>query len=83
MFEEEQGDALEEIPYLHEISPPPGPGEYCSQLEENFKAISFIKVVNEVRKKNGLNEIATDNNLCYVALLHGYDQFVSILFVLQ
>ena len=66
-----------DIPILHQISPTLAPGQFCSLIEKEFKAISFINTVNTVRKKKGLKPIPPDNNLCNVALLHGYDQFVS------
>ena len=66
-----------EIPILHQISPTLASGQFCSLIETEFKAISFINTVNVVRKKHGLKSIQPDNNLCNVALLHGYDQFVS------
>ena len=66
-----------EIPILHQISPTLASGRFCSLIEKDFKAISFINTVNAVRKMQGLKPIRPDNTLCNVALLHGYDQFVS------
>ena len=71
----QQSDA--EIPILHKITPAPGPGQFCILIEKEFKAISFIDAINVARQKQGLKAIRPDNNLCNVALLHGYDQFVS------
>ena len=54
------------------------PGEFCNHLETDYKAMSLINTINTYRKKKGLKEIKPDDNLCNVAFLHGYDQFVSI-----
>ena len=69
--------AVPEIPILRHISPTLASGQFCTLIEKEFKAISFINTVNAVRKKHGLKLIHPDNNLCNVALIHGYDQFVS------
>ena len=68
------------IPILHHITPRPKKGEFCKLIESDHKAISLIKVINKYRKKKGLYQIEQDNNLCMVALLHSYDQFVSVIY---